>query len=138
MLNNSSIKRLAARAAEAAAQIPCAMSIAIVDDGANLAYLERMDGAMIGSVEAARRKARCAVLFKRPTKGIFPNKRPNLELGTGVINARTVSSWPDVETSFLSTFGEGCFNSSKRAGRESSRAARGLVSDVSAVLTGGN
>jgi uncharacterized protein GlcG (DUF336 family) len=44
------------------------MSIAIVDDGANLAYLERMDGAMIGSVETARRKARCAVLFKRPTK----------------------------------------------------------------------
>ncbi len=68
MLNNSSIKRLAARAAEAAAQIPCAMSIAIVDEGANLAYLERLDGAMIGSVEAARRKARCAVLFKRPTK----------------------------------------------------------------------
>jgi glc operon protein GlcG len=68
MLNNLLVKQLAGRAAEAAAQIPCAMSIAIVDDGANLAYLERMDGAMIGSVEAARRKARCAVLFKRPTK----------------------------------------------------------------------
>jgi uncharacterized protein GlcG (DUF336 family) len=27
-----------------------------------------MDGAMIASVEAARCKARCAVLFKRPTK----------------------------------------------------------------------
>jgi glc operon protein GlcG len=68
MLTNLLMKQVASRAAEAAAQIPCAMSIAIVDDGANLAYLERMDGAMIGSVEAARRKARCAVLFKRPTK----------------------------------------------------------------------
>jgi|ERR1019366_5806939 uncharacterized protein GlcG (DUF336 family) len=68
MLTNALMKQVAQRAAEAAAQIPCAMSIAIVDDGANLAYLERMDGAMIGSVETARRKARCAVLFKRPTK----------------------------------------------------------------------
>jgi uncharacterized protein GlcG (DUF336 family) len=68
MLTNALIKQVAQRAAEAAAQIPCAMSIAIVDEGANLAYLERMDGAMIGSVETARRKARCAALFKRPTK----------------------------------------------------------------------
>jgi glc operon protein GlcG len=68
MLTNALMKQVASRAADAAAQIPCAMSIAIVDDGANLAYLDRMDGAMIGSVEAARRKARCAVLFKRPTK----------------------------------------------------------------------
>ena len=68
MLTNALIKLVAQRAAEAAAQIPCAMSIAIVDDGANLAYLERMDGAMIGSVDAAQLKARSAVLFKRPTK----------------------------------------------------------------------
>lgn len=68
MLTLALIKQLAARSAEAAAAIPCAMSIAIVDSGANLVYLERMDGAMIGSVEAAQRKARCAVLYKRPTK----------------------------------------------------------------------
>jgi glc operon protein GlcG len=68
MLTLALMKQIAARAAEAAAQIPCAMSIAIVDSGANLAYLERMDDAMVGSVEAARRKARCAMLFKRPTK----------------------------------------------------------------------
>jgi glc operon protein GlcG len=68
MLTMALIKQIAARATEAAAGIPCAMSIAIVDSGANLVYVERMDEAMIGSVEAARRKARCAVLFKRPTK----------------------------------------------------------------------
>lgn len=68
MLTIALIKQIAARATEAAAAIPCAMSIVIVDSGANLAYVERMDEAMIGSVEAARRKARSAVLFKRPTK----------------------------------------------------------------------
>jgi glc operon protein GlcG len=68
MLSIAHIKQLAARANEAAAGIPCAMSIVIVDSGANLTYVERMDDAMIGSVETAHRKARCAVLFKRPTK----------------------------------------------------------------------
>ena len=68
MLTLALIKQAAARAAEAAAAIPCAMSIAVVDSGANLAYFERMDDAMVGSIEAARRKARCAMLFKRPTK----------------------------------------------------------------------
>lgn len=44
------------------------MVIAIVDDGANLVYLERADGTQIGSVEVAQEKARSAVKFKRPTK----------------------------------------------------------------------
>lgn len=68
MLTIQTIKQIAARASQSAAGISCAMSIVIVDSGANLAYAERMDDAMIGSVEAARRKARSAVLFKRPTK----------------------------------------------------------------------
>ena len=45
------------------------MVIAIVDDGANLLYLERMDGGLIGSVEIAQHKARTAVLFQSPSKG---------------------------------------------------------------------
>lgn len=68
MLTLEAIKQIAARANQAAAAIPCAMSIVIVDSGANLVYVERMDDAMIGSVDAAHRKARSAVLFKRPTK----------------------------------------------------------------------
>src|ERR1022692_4797011 len=68
MLTIALIKQIADRATEAAAAIPCAMSIVIVDSGANLVYAERMDDAMIGSVETALRKARSAVLFKRPTK----------------------------------------------------------------------
>jgi glc operon protein GlcG len=68
MLTIETIKQIAARASQTAAEFSCPMSIAIVDSGANLAYLERMDDAMIGSAETALRKARSAVLFKRPTK----------------------------------------------------------------------
>ena len=39
------------------------MVIAIVDDGANLIYLERADGTQIGSIEVAQEKAKTAVKF---------------------------------------------------------------------------
>ena len=42
--------------------------IAIVDDGANLIYLQKMDGTQIGSLAVAQEKAMAAVRFKRPTK----------------------------------------------------------------------
>lgn len=42
--------------------------IAILDDGANLVYLQRMDGTQIGSVNVAIQKAESSVRFKRPTK----------------------------------------------------------------------
>ncbi|MGH9630437.1 MAG: GlcG/HbpS family heme-binding protein [Bryobacteraceae bacterium] len=42
--------------------------IAILDDGGNLVYLQRMDETQIGSIDVAQEKARSAVLFKRPTK----------------------------------------------------------------------
>ena len=44
------------------------MVIAIVDDGANLIYLERADGTQIGSIEVAQEKAKTAVKFKRASK----------------------------------------------------------------------
>ncbi|MBL8177005.1 MAG: heme-binding protein [Bryobacterales bacterium] len=42
--------------------------IAIVDDGANLVYLQKMDETQIGSIEVAQEKARTAVKFKRASK----------------------------------------------------------------------
>lgn len=68
MLSIELVKRIAGRATAAAARIPCAMSVVIVDSGANLVYAERMDDAMIATFDVAHRKARSAVLFKRPTK----------------------------------------------------------------------
>jgi glc operon protein GlcG len=42
--------------------------IAVVDDGGNLIYLQRIDGTQTGSIEVAIQKAKTAQAFKRPTK----------------------------------------------------------------------
>jgi len=44
--------------------------IAILDDGGNLFYLQRMDGTQVGSIQVAIEKGRTAALFKRPSKAI--------------------------------------------------------------------
>src|SRR5439155_25358143 len=61
-------KQIAAAAEATAAQNKWTMVIAILDDGGNLIYLERMDETQIGSIEVAQQKAHSAVSFKRPTK----------------------------------------------------------------------
>lgn len=42
--------------------------IAVVDDGGNLLYLQRLDGTQTGSIQVAIDKARTAQAFKRPTR----------------------------------------------------------------------
>jgi uncharacterized protein GlcG (DUF336 family) len=44
------------------------VSIAILDEGARLVMLHRMDGAPPASVDVCQAKGRSAALFKRPTK----------------------------------------------------------------------
>jgi glc operon protein GlcG len=44
-----------------------------VDDGANLIYLQRIDGTQVGSIDVAQAKAQSAVKFKRPTKTFEEN-----------------------------------------------------------------
>jgi len=61
-------KKIAAAAQAEAVANKWTMVITIVDDGANLIYLEKADGTQIGSVDVAQNKARSAVKFKRPTK----------------------------------------------------------------------
>lgn len=68
MLTHADALRIAARAVEAAQAIPCPMCIAVVDAGANLLHFERMDDALLGSIEVSIAKARTAALFKRPSK----------------------------------------------------------------------
>jgi uncharacterized protein GlcG (DUF336 family) len=67
-LNSVVAKQIAAAAVKEAARNQWNLSIAIVDDGGHLLYLERMDQANAASAEVAPHKARCALLFKRPTK----------------------------------------------------------------------
>jgi glc operon protein GlcG len=61
-------KKLASVAEVEALKNKWTMVIAIVDDGGNLVYLERMDNTQIGSIEVAIQKAKTAISFKRPTK----------------------------------------------------------------------
>jgi glc operon protein GlcG len=44
------------------------MAVAVVDTGGNLVYYEKMDNTQLASATVAIEKARCAAMFKRPTK----------------------------------------------------------------------
>jgi glc operon protein GlcG len=44
------------------------MNVAVVDSGGNLVAFQRMDGAMLASVQIAEHKAKAAATFRRPTK----------------------------------------------------------------------
>lgn len=44
------------------------MAVAIVDPAGKLVYYEKMDNTQLGSADICISKARCAALFKRPTK----------------------------------------------------------------------
>jgi len=63
-------KRIAAAAEEVANKNNWNMFVAVVDDGGNLMYLERMDDSQLASLDVSIAKARCALLFKRPTKAL--------------------------------------------------------------------
>ncbi|MBI2684964.1 MAG: heme-binding protein [Acidobacteria bacterium] len=73
-------RKLAAAAEAEAKKNNWTVVICIVDDGANLLYLQRLDGTQIGSIEIAQMKARTAVKMKRPSK----------VLEDGVLSGRTV------------------------------------------------
>jgi uncharacterized protein GlcG (DUF336 family) len=68
VLTLAAAKQVAAAAAAEAAKQGWNVVIAVVDEGAHLLYLERMDNVQIASVEVAIEKARCSISFRRPTK----------------------------------------------------------------------
>ncbi len=70
VLTLEAAKKLAAAAEEEAVKNKWNIVIAIVDDGGNLLYLQRLDGTQTGSIEVALQKARTAVHFKRPSKAL--------------------------------------------------------------------
>ena len=69
-MNLAVVKAIAAAAEEVAINNNWKVSIAIVDDGANLLYLVRLDGAHIASADVAQGKARTAMRYKRPSKAL--------------------------------------------------------------------
>lgn len=56
------------------------MNIAIVDSGANLKAFRRMDGAWLGSIDIACKKAKTARLFDMPTGSIGEVSQPGESL----------------------------------------------------------
>jgi uncharacterized protein GlcG (DUF336 family) len=66
---------IAAAVAEAVAlRVP--MNIAILDAGAHLKSFMRMDGAVLGSIDIAMKKARTAVLFQANSETVWEYCKP--------------------------------------------------------------
>jgi len=63
-------KQIAAAAEAEAIKNKFTMVIAVLDDGGNLMYLERMDETQLASIQIAQGKAHTALAFKRPTKAL--------------------------------------------------------------------
>jgi uncharacterized protein GlcG (DUF336 family) len=63
-------KQMAAAAEAEAKRNNWNVVIVIVDDGANLVYLQKIDDTQIGSIDVAQEKAKTAVRYKRPTKAL--------------------------------------------------------------------
>ena len=61
------VQKMAARAAERAEQIGVPVVFSAVDSGGNLTLLQRMEGALLGSIEVSAGKAYTANAFKMPT-----------------------------------------------------------------------
>lgn len=70
MISLEDARKAVAAAAAEARKNKWNMSIAVVDDGGQLVYFERLDETQIGSADIAIGKARTAVMFKRPTKAL--------------------------------------------------------------------
>ena len=61
-------KQIAAAAEAEATKNSWPVAITIVDPAGQLIYFQKIDDTQIGSVEVGIAKARCAALFKRPSK----------------------------------------------------------------------
>ena len=68
ILTLAQAKRIAAAAEAEAHRNEWRVTIAIVDDGGHLLYLQRGHDTQFGSAETAIQKAHAAVAFQRPTK----------------------------------------------------------------------
>jgi len=67
-------------AQKAAVKLKTQMCIAVVDSGANLKAFHRMDGAWVGSIDVAIRKARTACFFMMPTGELGKLSQPGKSL----------------------------------------------------------
>lgn len=79
-LTLENIKKMAEAAEKKAAEINVPMVFAVVDQGGNLIYLERMSGALLASINIAQNKAYSAVSLKMPTSELAKHAQPGASL----------------------------------------------------------
>lgn len=72
--------QLVAASVRKAQELDLLMNIAIVDVGGNLKSFTRMDGAWLGSIDIAIKKARTARYFDMPTADLGPMAQPGQPL----------------------------------------------------------
>ena len=61
-------KKMAVAAEAEATKNNWSMVITVLDDGGNIVYIGRMDGAQLGSIDVSEGKAHTALAFRRPSK----------------------------------------------------------------------
>jgi len=76
----SQAESVIAAAKEKALKIKTKMNISVVDTGGNLVAFVRNDGAWLGSVDIAIRKAKTAVYFQMDTAALSPMVQPGKPL----------------------------------------------------------
>ena len=67
-LNLAAIKTMVAAAEAEAQKRNVQVTICILDESANLLFLQKADGAGLNTIQFAQRKARYAALYRRPSK----------------------------------------------------------------------
>ncbi|MBE7659593.1 heme-binding protein [Tenacibaculum finnmarkense] len=76
----SQAKKVLATATIKAISLNTKMSISVVDAGANLVAFERMDGAFLGPIDIAMKKAKTAALFGKNTDVLGTLSQPGQPL----------------------------------------------------------
>jgi uncharacterized protein GlcG (DUF336 family) len=88
MITSGSAQQMLAAAIAHAATLGARVNVAILDAGAHLKAFVRMDGAVIGSIDLALRKAKTAVLFDAGSDAVWEYCKPGapapaLEISNG-------------------------------------------------------
>jgi uncharacterized protein GlcG (DUF336 family) len=75
-LTTEQAQSVLAAAVEKARALRVPMNIAILDAGGHLKSFLRMDGAVLGAIDIAMKKARTSVLFEAPSEAIWTYAKP--------------------------------------------------------------
>jgi uncharacterized protein GlcG (DUF336 family) len=76
MLTSHQARTIIAAAETRASAIGVAVNIALLDAGAHLKAFSRMDGAVLGSIDVAIRKAATAALFQTSSEAVWDYCKP--------------------------------------------------------------